>query len=229
MNINPEQHTSNNFSTPRLPDFDEESVSSFATASDNFHSFTDFSIFHFNCQNSIQITHEALTLTKFNLLALQEPWFNTHSLIFPHHDAWHCITAYDYHPSAWPDRPRVCMYLTKLIPTTQFSILPSSTDIILAIDICEKDSNQVKLCVVTWYNPPGSLRGFMTLKHWLSRNLDRHIPTILVSDTNLHHHIWNRPDYHITDTLAKRLVHLLSDISQRCAHKIFDKHSPNYY
>lgn len=211
MNINSEQRTSNRSSTPQHPDFDEESLSSFVTASDNFNSFSDFSILHFNCQNSIQITHEALTLTKFTLLALQEPWFNTHSLTFPHHEAWHRITAYDYNPSAWSDRPRVCLYLTKLIPTSFFSVLPSSTDIILAIDIHKQDSNQVKFRVITWYNPPNSLRGFMTLEHWMSKNLNRHIPTLLISDTNLHHQLWNPPDYSITDPLARKLIHLCSN------------------
>lgn len=215
MNINSNQCTSNRPTTPQLPVFEEEPVSPSSTTSDNPHPFSDFSILHFNCQNSVQITHEALTLTQFSLLALQEPWFNSHSLVFPHHNAWHRITAYDYLPSAWSDRPRVCIYLTKLIPTANFSILPSSTDIILAIDIREQNSNQAKIRVVSWYNPPNSLRGFMTLKHWLSKNLDRRIPTILVSDSNLHHLIWNPPGYLITDPLAKKLVHLCSSSGLR--------------
>lgn len=72
-------------------------------------------------------------------------------------------------------------------------------------------SNQVKLRVITWYNPPNSMRGFLTVKHWLSKNFNRHIPTILMTDSNLHHSIWNPPDYMITDTLAKKLVHLCSN------------------
>lgn len=186
MNINSVQNAPNSPPAPQLPDLEEESTSSGISCSDIYPSLIDFSVLHFNCQNSIQITHEALTLTKFSLLALQEPWFNTHSLTFPHHEAWHRITAYDYNPSAWSDRPRVCFYLTKLIPTAQFSVLPSSTDIILALDIHEQNSDRVKLRIVTWYNPPNSLRGFMMLEHWLSKNLKRHIPTLLISDTNLH-------------------------------------------
>lgn len=173
--------------------------------------FSNLSLLHFNCQNSIPITHKALTLTHFSLLALQEPWFNSHTLSFPHHEAWHRITAYDYQPSEWSDRPRVCFYLSKRIPTSQFSILPSSTDILLAIDIREPLSNQVKLRVITWYNPPGSLRGFMTIKHWLHKYFNRNVPTILMTDSNLHHTIWNPPEYKITHNLAKKLVHLCSN------------------
>lgn len=167
---------------------------------------------HFNCQNSIQITHEALTMTQFSLLSLQEPWFNTHSYSFPFHEAWHRLTAYDYHPTAWSDRPRVCFYLSKSIPTSQYSILPSSSDIILALDLRDLTSNQVKLRVITWYNPPGSMRGFMTLNHWMNRHHNWRIPTILMSDTNLHHPLWNPPGYTITDPLAKKLIHFCSNL-----------------
>lgn len=212
MNINAPHFIPNRVNTPQPPILDEEASSSLETDPDLSFLPSDFSIMHFNCQNSIQITHEALTMTHFTLLALQEPWFNTHSLSFPYHDAWHRLTAYDYNPSAWSDRPRVCFYLSKNIPTANFSILPSSSDIILALDLRCSFSDQVRLRIITWYNPPGTMRGFLTLKHWMYNHHKRHIPTILVADTNLHHHIWNPPGYNITDPMAKRLLQFFSNI-----------------
>lgn len=145
MNINATNFIPNRIPTPQPPDLDKDSLSSHKSPLESFNSFSDFSVMHFNCQNSIQITHEALTMTQFSLLSLQEPWFNTHSYSFPFHEAWHRLTAYDYHPTAWSDRPRVCFYLSKSIPTSQYSILPSSSDIILALDLRDLTSNQVKL------------------------------------------------------------------------------------
>lgn len=211
MNINTNNFRTNSPPASPPPDLEEDLVSQPTSNSDCFLSAVDFSILHFNCQNSIQFTHEALTKTNFTLLSFQEPWFNSYSLSFPPHEAWHRITAYDYHPSAWSDRPRVCMYLSKSISTSQFSILPSSSDIILAIDIRYPDTEHIKLRVISWYNPPGSLRGFHTLKYWMSKYHNRSIPIILVSDTNLHHRIWNPPDYTITDPLAKKLIHFCSN------------------
>lgn len=56
------------------------------------------------------------------------------------------------------------------------------------------------------------MRGFMTLNHWMNRHHNRRIPTILMSDTNLHHPLWNPPGYTITDPLAKKLIHFCSNL-----------------
>lgn len=200
-----------NSSPPLLPpEAITDSSSEPDSTTDSQFSANEFSILHFNCKNSIQITHETLTHTQHSILALQEPWFNSHSLNFPHHSAWHCITAYDYNPSSWSDKPRVCLYITKHIPTQQIVILPSSSDIILAVDIKDHISLQTKIRIISWYNPPGSVRGFMTLKFWLKKYHQRHTPTILLTDSNLHHHIWNPPGYPHTDPFAKKLLTLCS-------------------
>lgn len=202
---------SSNSSSPHLPAeaFNASPSESFSS-SDSIPSFNNFSILHFNCKNSIQITHESLTHTQHSVLALQEPWFNTHSLSFPHHPAWHRISAYDYAPSSWSDKPRVCLYITKRIPTQQIVVLPSSSDIILAVDIKDHISLQTKIRMISWYNPPGSARGFMTLNFWLNKYHQRHTPSIILTDSNLHHPIWNPPDYPNTDSFAKKLINLLS-------------------
>lgn len=206
------RHTQNSLPTPPPPTFVDNQEAQSEDMSDIPLSLDNFSILHFNCQNSIQFTHEALTYTNYTLLSLQEPWFNTHTLNFPHHEAWHRISAYDYHPTTWSDRPRVCFYLSKLIPTSHFSLLPSSSDIILALEIKDQTRNLTKLRVISWYNPPGSLRGIMTLEQWLNSNHNRHIPSIIATDSNLHHQIWNPPGYTITDSLAKRLVNCLASL-----------------
>lgn len=211
MIVEDDQYMSNSSIFPQLPNLEDFPSSPSESVSESSLFLSDFSILLFNCQNSIQNTHESLTMTNFSLLALQEPWFNTHNLSFPQHEAWHRIMAYDYHATDWTNRPRVCLYLTKRIPTSQFCILPSSTDIILAIDIRDQHSDRVKLRVVSWYNPPNSMRGLLTLKHWLNNNLNRKTPTILVTDSNLHHQIWNPPDYARSDPLAKKFIHLCSN------------------
>lgn len=174
------QAPSNSSNPPPLPDFFSDISSESDLNTDPPLSLTELSILHFNCKNSIQITHKSLTHTQHSILALQEPWFNSHTLNFPHHEAWHCVSAYDYSPTSWSDRPRVCLYISKKIHSQQIVTLPSSSDIILAVDIKDRTSLQTKIRIISWYNPPGSVRGFMTLEFWLNKYHQRQIPTILL-------------------------------------------------
>lgn len=210
MKMSDNQTNSAPNSPPHVPEFDSDLLSDSVSFSNHADPLTKFSILHFNCKNSIQLTHEALTQTQHTVIGLQEPWFNTHSLAFPQHPSWHRISAYDYFPKSWSDRPRVCMYITKRIPTNQIIILPSLSDIILAVEIKDHQAQKTKLKIISWYNPPGSARGFMSLEHWLSRHHQRLIPTVLLTDSNLHHQLWNPPGYSVTDAQAKKLIALCS-------------------
>ncbi|KAG0150030.1 hypothetical protein CROQUDRAFT_39013, partial [Cronartium quercuum f. sp. fusiforme G11] len=58
-----------------------------------------FKVVHFNAHKSLVVTHEILTHTELNIIALQEPVISSFMLQPPLHQAWKLYTQYDYKPT----------------------------------------------------------------------------------------------------------------------------------
>ncbi|KAG0139760.1 hypothetical protein CROQUDRAFT_54277, partial [Cronartium quercuum f. sp. fusiforme G11] len=68
-----------------------------------------FNILHLNCHSSKTVTHQVLTHIEYNILGLQDPWTNPHSLTMPSHTAWNIFIAFNYHPTPYANHHLNCM------------------------------------------------------------------------------------------------------------------------
>lgn len=165
---------------------------------DNFFSFSEdmtLKIAQLNCFNRQSIIESLLTEDTFDILILQEPWVNPHTLQIPSHPAWHELMAYDYTASNFGEKTRTCIYVSKRTPSWNIALLPSGSQFVTALELKNIEAGLPVLRILSVYNPPTHNTGLPVLETWLKNHNDRKIPTIIGMDANLHHPKWNPVTY----------------------------------
>lgn len=159
-----------------------------------------------NCFNRQAVVENLLAEDSFDILLLQEPWVNPHTLRLPAHMAWHDIMAYDYNAKTFFEKTHTGIYISKKIRSWNITMLPSGSPLITAVEIKNIEEGIPLLRILSVYNPPTHNTGLPALESWLKAHSSRRIPTIIGMDANLHHTLWNPVTYHHTHTLAKNLI-----------------------
>lgn len=159
-----------------------------------------------NCFNRQVVMENLFANNTFDILILQEPWVNPFTLRLPTHPAWHEIAAYDYIPKTYDEKTRTGIYITKRVKSWNFSILPSGSPFITAVELTDFSSDLPSIRVLSVYNPPRHNTGLPVLEGWLKTYNNRRTPTVIGVDANLHHPAWNPVNYHHTHTISKELI-----------------------
>lgn len=170
---------------------------------------TDYSkskIIQLNCFNRHDTVQEILNLNDIDILILQETWTNPFNFRIMFHHMWHDVTPYDHVPQDAQSKFRTCIYISKRYPLKNICILPSRSTYITAVDLKTDYSGIPRLKVMSFYNRPSTNEGLPLLKQWLDQFGDRHIPTIIGMDANLHHPQWNPQPRRNTHPLARDLI-----------------------
>jgi endonuclease/exonuclease/phosphatase family metal-dependent hydrolase len=129
-------------------------------------------------------------IQQFDMILVQEPWYN------PHVQASYNLARSNFYLLFQPHKEtRVAVYISKSIPTTDWSIRYITPDL-SALDITVQFTDLVRtLRIYNIYNPPPSSTldntGPSTLPD-LARDLQEHPHehTIVLGDINLHHPLW---------------------------------------
>ncbi|MBW0538749.1 hypothetical protein O181_078464 [Austropuccinia psidii MF-1] len=146
-----------------------------------------FSVFQLNCHNRYDSNMSVLNteLTHVALL-LQEPWTNPYNWLPPTHPNWH-----RYAPRLTPtnhnERTRACVYINKSIPTHQILYLPDNNSLSSWVTINNIHPTVLKITLLSLYNTPTKLDGLPPLQTWLNDVSRRDTPTLIMTDSNLHH------------------------------------------
>lgn len=170
-------------------------------------------VLQLNCRRSHNVTYSLFNdsnVSNFLFLALQEPPVNPHTNLPSTHRGWHLIA----HPppdASESSRPRSCIYVnTQANPVIQ-PLHSKSRD----LSACTVETQGCVILLLNVYNQPSTFLGFDALDALL-RTLPSHIlllPTIVVTDSNLHSPLWNPVTYSPHDADADRLVDLMTNWS----------------
>ncbi|MBW0498142.1 hypothetical protein O181_037857 [Austropuccinia psidii MF-1] len=71
------------------------------------------------------------------------------------------------------------------------------------------------------YNTPTSFDGLPHLQTWLNNLVNRNTPTLIIIDSNLHHRLWNPPQYQHSHPESRQLLRM-------CGKKGFKLISPKH-
>lgn len=153
---------------------------------------SQISFLQLNCNRSKPVLLQLLSQQNHHIFLVQEPWINPHTLVAPAHPAWHLVMPLGFTPSDTDKRPKTCIYLSRSVPTAEFTPLASSSGLLTAFEVRDPTAN-ILLRVVSLYNPPTSFNGLPVLEYWLKQHYSRRVPTLLAMDGNLHHKHWNPP------------------------------------
>lgn len=203
------------------------------TAPENINTDNDFvfeknslKIAQLNCFNRQAVLEDLLANELFDILILQEPWVNPHTLRIPSHPAWHEFIAYDYMAKTYEEKTQTGIYVSKKIPSWTITMLPSGSPHITALEIAGYGERIPKLRILSVYNPPRHNTGLPILEDWFNRHSKRQIPTLIGMDANLHHTSWNPINYHHTHPLAKELIKMCGRAGFRIQSQ---KNIPTFY
>ena len=110
-----------------------------------------------------------------------------------------------HNPVSLNDRSKTCIYITKSTPTRAFTSLPTNSALLTAVDVDDPEAN-LRLRLLSWYNPPTTFTGLPVLKIWLQHHNQWSTPTLIGMDSNLHHKAWNPPYRRRTHPQALELM-----------------------
>lgn len=163
-------------------------------------------VLQLKCRRSHPVTLSLFNDPKtanFLILALQEPPTNHRTNLPAEHSGWKLITHQP--PDLNEDsRPRSCIYINSSKNPSIQPIHSTSRD----VTACTVKIHQETILIVNVYNQPKTFLGFEAMEKLL-RTIPTPIlllPTILVTDANLHSSLWNPPTYQVHDTAADTLV-----------------------
>ena len=167
------------------------------------------SILQLNCRRSettIQSLFNTELTNSFSILCLQEPHVSRLDYLPAHHQNWILISP---QPASRQeaDRPRACIYINKRLNATINPLISGSRD----VAACTITINGVKVLLTNVYNQPSTFLGFDAMDSML-RKMPTSIlllPTIVVTDSNLHSPIWNPESYAVHDAAADALVEVM--------------------
>lgn len=167
-------------------------------------------VIQLNCRRSHQVTYSLFNDThssNFLFIALHEPPVNAHTNLPSEHKGWSLITSY---PSDTTEssRPRSCIYVNKNSNPAIQPIHTTSRD----LSACTVKVQGLEIFLINVYNQPKTFLGFDAMEAML-RTMPTSIlllPTIIVTDSNLHSPIWNPGTYAAHDAAADTLVELMT-------------------
>lgn len=179
-----------------------------------------------NCFNQQAVMENLLAEDQIDILIIQEPWVNPHTLKLETHPAWHDFMAYDYTAHTYNEKTRTGIYVSKRIPSWNIAMLPSGSPYITAVEITNLEAGLPSLRILSVYNPPTHNTGLPVLETWLRSHNNRKTPTLIGMDANLHHTLWNPVMYRHTHPKAKELIKM-----QGCSgfKIVSQKHVPTFY
>jgi Endonuclease-reverse transcriptase len=135
-------------------------------------------------------------VARFDILAVQEPWRNPFN-----NEGYNPRNSPFYLVEKTSEKTRTAIYVNKRILPSQISEIYKEEDLIsLRISLDEGD-----IYIHNIYNPPTSHseRTCPSIFYSLGRLLETGDRHIILGDLNLHHPLWNNPDYlqhhHIAD------------------------------
>lgn len=182
------------------------------------HPPSSLSLLQLNAHRSEAVLQHILQDSEHHILLIQEPWISRYTLLPVIHPSWHLVMPMGHHPTSLDDRAKTCIYISKVIPTKAYMALPTGSALLTAIDLDDPAAN-LRLRLLSWYNPPADFCGIPVLREWLRRHNRRSVPTLLGMDSNLHHKAWN-PVY-------RRRTHPQAlDLMQICGSSGFKLTSP---
>lgn len=168
-------------------------------------------VLQLNCRRSHNIMYSLFNdpnVFNFLCVALQEPPVNSHTNLPSTHKGWHLLVCKPADTTE-KSRPRSCMYInTRHNPTIQ-PIHSNSRD----LSACTVNVQGCEILLFNVYNQPSTFLGFDALDSSL-RSLSTPIlllPTIIVTDANLHSPLWNPDTYAAHDADADRLVDVMTN------------------
>lgn len=167
-------------------------------------------VLQLNCRRSHNVMYSLFNdPNSFNFLfiALHEPPVNPHTNLPAEQKGWHLVS---HRPpqSTEEHRPRTCIYVNISRSPAIQPIHCKSRD----LSACSVKLRGLEVLLISVYNQPRTFLGFEAMELML-RNLPTSIlllPTILVTDSNLHSPIWNPETYAHHDAAADSLVELLT-------------------
>ena len=172
-------------------------------------------ILQYNLQRSQPRTHSVLSdpaSEKYTILALQEQYwsdFHKSSLI---HKSWTLIE-----PKTTPDKiPRSVIYINnQKLSTSAFKIIELPFTNVTAITI--KTMNTLKPTLIMNVYKPNDENLITPLSQYIQQNLNmtHYNVVIILGDFNLHHPLWNPPQYHEQDSQANELIDTMLDLGMQ--------------
>lgn len=167
-------------------------------------------VLQLNCRFSHSVTNSLFNdnnTANFLCIALQEPPIKPHSNTPSAHSGWNLIAT---HPldNTEASRPRSCIYVNTGLGADIRPITCKSRD----VSACTIKIEGAHILFVNVYNPPKTFDGFDAMDHMM-RSLPPTIlqlPTILMTDANLHSTLWNPDSYDIHDATADTLVEAMT-------------------
>ena len=164
-------------------------------------------ILQYNLRKNKYRTHSVLndpTSSKYSMLIIQEQHRSKYTESAPiHNGSWTLIESGSY-----PNRdPRSAIYINnRIIDTTAFRIITFPFPDVTAVAINTTDNLKPSL-VINVYNPCD--QNLITpLTEYLQQNIDttQYNAIVIAGDFNLHHPLWNPPQYHTHDPKADELI-----------------------
>lgn len=142
-------------------------------------------------------------ITNFLFLALQEPPVNPHTNTPSEQSGWYLVVS---RPQDLTERsrPRSCLYVNSNLNADIRPITSVSRD----VASCVIKLHDLHLLLVNVYNQPRTFDGFDAMDNTL-KSLPLsvlHLPTVIVTDSNLHSPLWNPTGYPTHDASADALV-----------------------
>ena len=165
-------------------------------------------ILQYNLNRNQAVTESVLNdSSKYAVLMLQEPHFVTYTNSSPIHHSWTLIEskASENHP------PRAVIYLNKtILPAHSYETVHMEIPDIVAITL-QPDKVQHPTLIINMYNTKNTSQ-LKELRTYLQKHLrnNTYNGIIMAGDFNLHHPLWNPPNYQIQDTEADTLIDIAS-------------------
>jgi ribonuclease HI len=159
-----------------------------------------------NLRKNQSRTHSILndpSSSKYTMLILQEQYWSDITESSPINGSWTLIESKSY-----PNRkPRSAIYINNhILDTSAFRIITIPLPDVTAVAI-NTINNPKPTMIINIYNP-GDENLITPLMEYLQQNIDpsQYHAIIIAGDFNLHHPLWNPPQYHIRDPQADELI-----------------------
>lgn len=167
-------------------------------------------VLQLNCRWSHTVMYSLFNdpnVFNFLFIALQEPPVNPHTSLTSPHAGWHLVVCQPLDTQE-ASRPQSCLYVNTRSSPEIWPTYHPSRDVLA----CTVKIKTTEMLVINVYNPPATFDGFHAMEFMLRQipNTILLLPTIVVTDANLHSPIWNPETYHTHDANADKLVEIMT-------------------
>ena len=169
----------------------------------------NIAILQYNVNKSQPRTHSILndpTSLNYTMLTLQEQYWSEHTESSLIHHSWTLIESRRLPNKA----PRSAIYINNSkLSSNAFQIIDIPLNDITAVTINTSNSPKPSL-IINIYNPQ-DFDLITPLANYLQNNLDPddYDCIIIVGDFNLHHPLWNPPEYEVHEEQSDELVEMM--------------------